>query len=73
MILHEVIAGQHLLWVLDEAGGEATKAICGEAGGVFNGALPSAFQNDAKVLADFVLPRQSANLRARLAHIGAQA
>lgn len=73
MILHEVIAGQNLLWVLDEAGGQATKTICEETGGVFNGALPSAFQNGAKVQADFVLPRQSANLRARLAHIGAQA
>lgn len=71
MILHEVIAGQNLVWVLDEDSGEATKTICEETGAVFNGALPGAFQSDAKVLADFVLPRQSANLRARLAHIGA--
>lgn len=73
MILHEVIAGQNLLWVLDEDGGQATKTICEETGAQFRGALPEEYQRDAKTLADFVLPRQSANLRARLAHIGAQA
>jgi hypothetical protein len=73
LILHEVIAGQNLLWVLDEDSGVATRAICEEAGAVFNGPLPPPFQKDQAVLADFVLPRQSANLRARLAHVGATA
>lgn len=71
MILHEISTGDSLIWVLDEAAGEATKTICDEAGAQFHGPLPEEYQLDAKTLADFVLPRQSANLRAKLAHAGA--
>lgn len=71
MTLHEISTGESLVWVLDEDSGQATKAICEETGAQFRGALPEEYQLDAKTLADFVLPRQSATLRAKLAHAGA--
>ena len=71
MTLHEISTGDSLVWVLDEDSGQATKTICEETGAQFRGALPQEYQLDAKTLADFVLPRQSANLRAKLAHAGA--